>query len=179
MTRPPCAASGACSILPDTSAARRHRALRSPPAPSVATAAIRSPTAFAAEAMSRRVRIAPSPTGRLHIGNAYIALANWLYARQEGGWFLMRLDDTDRERSTAEFTEGIERDLRWLGLIWDEKAHQSARFARYAEAAERLKASARFSPCLKPPEDLTLKRKLQLQRGEPPVYDRAALKLSE
>jgi glutamyl-tRNA synthetase len=129
--------------------------------------------------MSRRVRIAPSPTGRLHIGNAYIALANWLYARQEGGWFLLRLDDTDRERSTAEFTEGIERDLRWLGLIWDEKAHQSARFARYAEAAERLKASGRLYPCFETSEELSLKRKLQLQRGEPPVYDRAALKLSE
>jgi glutamyl-tRNA synthetase len=128
--------------------------------------------------MSRRVRIAPSPTGRLHVGNAYIALANWLYARQQAdGWFLLRLDDTDRERSTAAFAEAIEADLRWLGLTWDEKASQSARLDRYAGAAERLKASGRLYPCYETPEELTLKRKLQLQRGEPPVYDRAALKL--
>jgi glutamyl-tRNA synthetase len=129
--------------------------------------------------MSQRVRFAPSPTGRLHVGNAYIALANWLYARHAGGWFLLRLDDTDRERSTAAFAEGIEADLRWLGLTWDEKASQSAHFDRYAEAAERLKASGWLYPCYETPEELTLKRKLQLQRGEPPVYDRAALKLSE
>ncbi len=129
--------------------------------------------------MRQRVRFAPSPTGRIHVGNAYIALANWLYARHAGGWFLLRLDDTDRERSTAAFAEEIEADLRWLGLAWDEKASQSARFDRYAEAAERLKASGRLYPCYETPEELTLKRKLQLQRGEPPVYDRAALKLSD
>src|SRR5690242_16817188 len=66
-----------------------------------------------------RVRFAPSPTGRLHVGNAYIALANWLHARRPGGWFLLRFDDTDRERSRVEFAEGIEADLRWLGLDWD------------------------------------------------------------
>ena len=129
--------------------------------------------------MSQRVRFAPSPTGRLHVGNAYIALANWLYAHRHGGWFLLRLDDTDRERSTAAFAEGIEADLRWLGLVWDEKAHQSARLDRYGEAADRLRRSGRLYPCYESPEELTLKRKLQLQRGEPPVYDRAALKLSE
>jgi glutamyl-tRNA synthetase len=129
--------------------------------------------------MSQRVRFAPSPTGRLHVGNAYIALANWLYARRHGGWFLLRLDDTDRERSTAAFAQGIEADLRWLGLAWDEKASQSARFDRYAEAAERLKATGRLYPCYESPEELTLKRKLQLQRDEPPVYDRAALALND
>ena len=129
--------------------------------------------------MRQRVRFAPSPTGRIHVGNAYIALANWLYARHESGWFLLRFDDTDRERSTAAFAEGIEADLHWLGLAWDEKASQSARFDRYADAAERLKASGRLYPCYESPEELTLKRKLQLQRGEPPVYDRAALALSD
>jgi glutamyl-tRNA synthetase len=128
--------------------------------------------------MSRRVRIAPSPTGRLHVGNAYIALANWLYARQAGGWFLLRLDDTDRERSTAAFAAGIEEDMRWLGLAWDEMAQQSARMARYDEAVQHLKASGTLYPCYETPEDLAIKRKLRLQRGEPPVYDRAALKLS-
>src|ERR1700758_2937054 len=98
--------------------------------------------------MSPRVRFAPSPTGRLHVGNAYIALANWLVARRQGeGWFLLRFDDTDRERSTAAFAAGIEEDLRWLGLAWDEEARQSARLARYAEAAERLKAAGRLYPC--------------------------------
>jgi glutamyl-tRNA synthetase len=128
--------------------------------------------------MSRRVRIAPSPTGRLHVGNAYIALANWLYARQAGGWFLLRLDDTDRERSTAAFAAGIEEDMRWLGLAWDEMAQQSARMARYDEAVRHLKVTGSLYPCYETPEELAIKRKLRHQRGEPPVYDRAALKLS-
>jgi glutamyl-tRNA synthetase len=129
--------------------------------------------------MAARVRFAPSPTGRLHVGNAYIALANWLHARRAGGWFLLRFDDTDRERSTTAFAEGIETDLQWLGLAWDALAHQSQRLARYAEAAERLKASRRLYPCYETPEELALKRKLQLQRDEPPVYDRAALNLTD
>jgi glutamyl-tRNA synthetase len=129
--------------------------------------------------MAVRVRFAPSPTGRLHVGNAYIALANWLHARRAKGWFLLRFDDTDRERSTAAFEQGIEADLRWLGLAWDEVAHQSERLARYAAAAAQLKASGRLYPCYETPEELALKRKLQLQRGEPPVYDRAGLKLTD
>jgi glutamyl-tRNA synthetase len=129
--------------------------------------------------MSIRVRFAPSPTGRLHVGNAYIALANWLFARHQGGAFLLRFDDTDRERSTAAFAAGIEEDLRWLGFVWDEKAHQSERFERYAAAAEQLKTAGRLYPCYESPEELALKRKLQLQRGEPPIYDRAALALSD
>jgi len=128
---------------------------------------------------SPRVRFAPSPTGRLHVGNAYIALANWLHARRNRGWFLLRFDDTDRERSSAEFAAAIAADLSWLGLDWDELAHQSERVQRYAAAAERLKAGGRLYPCYETPEELALKRKLQLQRGSPPVYDRAALALSE
>src|ERR1700746_433688 len=115
--------------------------------------------------MSPRVRFAPSPTGRLHVGNAYIALANWLFAhRQGGGWFLLRFDDTDRERSTEAFARGIEEDLAWLGLAWDETAHQSARLARYDAAAESLKAGGWLYPCYETPEELALKRKVQLQR---------------
>jgi glutamyl-tRNA synthetase len=129
--------------------------------------------------MGPRVRFAPSPTGRLHVGNAYIALANWLYAHRHGGQFLLRLDDTDRERSTAAFAEAIETDLRWLGLVWDEKASQSARMERYVDAVVRLKASGHLYACYETPEALSLKRKLQLQRGEPPVYDRAALNLGD
>ncbi|MGE5201430.1 MAG: glutamate--tRNA ligase family protein, partial [Acidobacteriota bacterium] len=88
-----------------------------------------------------KVRFAPSPTGRLHLGNARTALVNWLFARKSGGHFLLRLDDTDRERSRAEFADAIETDLRWLGLDWDDFARQSDRLDRYAAAAERLKAA--------------------------------------
>src|SRR5262249_10362469 len=126
-----------------------------------------------------RVRFAPSPTGRLHVGNIYIALANWLFTRKEGGVFVLRLDDTDRDRSTAEFAAGIEEDLRWLGLEWGEKVRQSDRFASYDAAVARLKAAGRLYPCYETPEELELRRKSQLQRHLPPVYDRAALKLTE
>ncbi|MBI2256996.1 MAG: glutamate--tRNA ligase [Proteobacteria bacterium] len=122
--------------------------------------------------MSVRVRFAPSPTGRLHVGNIYIALNNWLFARQRNGHFLLRLDDTDTERSTAEFAEGIETDLRWLGLTWDSFARQVDRIADYDVAAEKLKASGRLYPCYESAEELALKRKIHR------VYDRAALKLT-
>jgi glutamyl-tRNA synthetase len=128
--------------------------------------------------MSVRVRFAPSPTGRLHVGNIYIALANWLFARRAGGVFALRLDDTDRERSTAAFAAGIEEDLTWLGLAWQESARQSARGALYDAAAAKLKAAGRLYPCYETPEELDLKRKSQQQRHLPPVYDRAALKLT-
>jgi glutamyl-tRNA synthetase len=128
--------------------------------------------------MAARVRIAPSPTGRLHVGNIYIALANWLFARRAGGVFLLRMDDTDRERSTAAFAAGIEEDLRWLGLEWQEFARQSDRIDRYDAAAEQLKAAKRLYPCYETPEELELKRRSQQQRHLPPVYDRAALKLT-
>jgi glutamyl-tRNA synthetase len=126
-----------------------------------------------------RVRFAPSPTGRLHVGNIYIALANWLFAHQQGGTFVLRLDDTDRDRSTAEFAAGIETDLHWLGLEWQEKVRQSDRFASYDAAVAKLKAAGRLYPCYETPEELELKRRSQLQRHLPPVYDRAALKLTD
>jgi glutamyl-tRNA synthetase len=128
--------------------------------------------------MTTKVRFAPSPTGRLHLGNARTALVNWLFARKSGGRFLLRLDDTDRERSRAEFAAAIETDLRWLGLDWDEYERQSLRLDRYAAAAERLKAAGLLYPCFESAEELDLKRKLAQQRGQPWIYDRAALALS-
>jgi len=128
--------------------------------------------------MTVRVRFAPSPTGRLHVGNIYIALNNWLFAKQRNGQFLLRLDDTDIERSTAAFAQGIETDLTWLGLTWDMFQRQTERLARYDAAAARLKASGRLYPCYESAEELQLKRKVQLQQGRPPIYDRAALKLT-
>lgn len=125
------------------------------------------------------VRFAPSPTGRLHVGNTRTALVNWLYARKAGGTFLLRLDDTDDERSTEEYAKGIEEDLTWLGLTWDRFARQSDRLERYDAAVEKLKASGRLYPCYETQDELGLKRKAQLSAGRPPVYDRAALKLSE
>jgi len=129
--------------------------------------------------MTVTVRFAPSPTGRLHVGNARVALINWLFARKQGGLFILRIDDTDLERSTKEFEAAIETDLRWLGLAWDRKENQSARMQRYDEAAERLKASGRLYPCYETPEELEYKRKRQLAKGQPPVYDRAALRLTD
>ncbi len=125
------------------------------------------------------VRFAPSPTGRLHLGNAFIALVNSLFARQSGGRFLLRLDDTDRERSTSEFAAAIKSDLAWFGIGWDEFARQSDRLERYDAAIEKLKASGRLYACYETPEELALKRKAQLTAGKPPVYDRAALALSD
>jgi glutamyl-tRNA synthetase len=129
--------------------------------------------------MTVTVRFAPSPTGRLHVGNARPALINWLFARKAGGRFILRIDDTDRERSRLDHEEAIGQDLIWLGLTWDQKENQSARFARYDDVAERLRAAGRLYPCYETPEELEYKRKRQLARGVPPVYDRAALKLTE
>jgi len=128
--------------------------------------------------MTIHVRFAPSPTGRLHVGNARIALVNWLFARAQGGRFMFRLDDTDTERSTAEFAAAIEQDLRWLGLTWDGFARESDRMARYAQAIEDLKLAGRLYPAWETAEELDLKRKLQIAQHRPPVYDRAALKLT-
>ena len=126
-----------------------------------------------------RVRFAPSPTGRLHVGNIYIALNNWLFAKRQNGRFLLRLDDTDLERSTEDFAQGIRDDLTWLGLVWDEYASQVTRLAAFDAAAATLKASGRLYPCYESAEELALKRKIQLAQGKPPVYDRTALKLTE
>jgi glutamyl-tRNA synthetase len=124
------------------------------------------------------LRFAPSPTGHLHVGNARVALINWLYARSQGGRFILRYDDTDVERSKPEFAEAIARDLSWLGITWDMQARQSDRLDSYHRAAESLKQSGRLYPCYETPEELDTRRKLQMARHKPPVYDRAALKLS-
>lgn len=129
--------------------------------------------------MTVTVRFAPSPTGRLHAGNIRTALINAMFARKMGGDFILRLDDTDQERSTEAFAKGIEEDLAWLGIEWAKKLRQSGRFALYAAAVEKLKAIGRLYPAYETPEELDVKRKRQLARGRPPVYDRAALKLSD
>ena len=129
--------------------------------------------------MSVKVRFAPSPTGRLHVGNVRTALVNWLFAKGQGGAFVLRIDDTDLERSTKEFESGIETDLQWLGLTWDERYNQSERFDRYEEAAARLKAAGRLYPCYETSDELDRRRKVQLSRGLPPIYDRAALDLTD
>jgi glutamyl-tRNA synthetase len=125
------------------------------------------------------VRFAPSPTGRLHVGNVRLALVNWLFARRHGGSFLLRLDDTDLERSREEYADGIIEDLRWLGLEWNRFARESDRMDRYEDAAARLKAAGRLYPCYETAEELSLRRKSLVSRGLPPVYDRAALRLGE
>lgn len=129
--------------------------------------------------MSVRVRFAPSPTGYLHVGNIRAALLNWLFAKKEGGKFILRLDDTDPERSRPEYAEAIKEDLTWLGLLWDETYKQSAHLDKYDAAAEGLKKAGRLYPCFETEEELEIKRKMQLARKLPPVYDRAALKLSD
>ncbi|MEL6571286.1 MAG: glutamate--tRNA ligase [Pseudomonadota bacterium] len=124
-------------------------------------------------------RFAPSPTGWLHIGNLRAALFNYAIARQQGGAFILRIDDTDLERSKDEFIQGIQDDLTWLGLTWDRVEHQSARMDRYVSAKQRLIDMGRLYECFETPVELDLKRKKQLNMGKPPVYDRAALTLSE
>lgn len=117
-------------------------------------------------------RFAPSPTGNLHIGNVRTALHNWLWAKKHGGQFLLRIDDTDLERSREEYVDGLQADLRWLGLHWDGMARQSARFALYEARFEELKAKGRVYACYETPEELELRRKVLLGRGLPPVYER-------
>ncbi|KGJ16319.1 glutamate--tRNA ligase [Paracoccus sanguinis] len=124
-------------------------------------------------------RFAPSPTGHIHVGNLRTALMNWLIARKAGGTFILRLDDTDRERSKQEYADGIQRDLEWLGLTWDRIERQSDRLDRYAEAAEGLRAAGRLYEVFETPTELDLKRKKLLNMGRPPVYDRAGLGLTE
>ena len=128
--------------------------------------------------MTVKVRFAPSPTGRIHVGNVRAAVVNWLFAKGQGGQFVLRIDDTDLERSTKEYEDGIETDLKWLGLVWDERHNQSARFPVYHQAMERLKAQGRLYPAYETAEELDRRRKVQLTRGQPPIYDRAALKLT-
>ncbi|TCD06925.1 glutamate--tRNA ligase [Erythrobacteraceae bacterium CFH 75059] len=123
-------------------------------------------------------RFAPSPTGRLHVGNLRTALHNWLLARRAGGRFLLRIDDTDAERSREAYVDAIRRDLDWLGLRPDGEVRQSARLDLYKAAFARLVAEGRVYPAYETAQELELKRKVRLGRGLPPIYDRAALRLS-
>ena len=126
-----------------------------------------------------KVRFAPSPTGNLHVGNLRTALVNFLFARRQGGHFMLRIDDTDTDRSTAAFEESIRADLAWMGMSWDSEDRQSARLERYDAALQQLVADGRAYACYETPEELALKRKAQLSAGRPPVYDRAGLKLTD
>lgn len=124
-------------------------------------------------------RFAPSPTGLLHVGNIRTALHNFLLAKAAGGRFLLRIDDTDAERSKEEYVEAIRKDLAWLGLAVDGEERQSQRLSHYEEAFERLKAAGRVYRCYETSQELELRRKVLLGRGLPPIYDRAALDLTE
>ena len=124
-------------------------------------------------------RFAPSPTGYIHVGNLRTALMNYLIARKSGGTFILRIDDTDPERSKEEYVDAIKQDLEWLGLQWDRVERQSERLDRYHAAADELRQNGRFYEAFETPTELDLKRKKQLNMGKPPVYDRAALALSD
>lgn len=129
--------------------------------------------------MTVTTRFAPSPTGHLHIGNIRTALHNWMWAKKNGGRFILRIDDTDKERSKEEYVDCIRADLDWLGLNPDHECRQSDRCDRYEEEFQRLLADGRVYPCYETPQELELKRKVQLGRGLPPIYDRSALQLSD
>ena len=126
-----------------------------------------------------KVRFAPSPTGKIHIGNGRIAVLNWLFAKSQNGHFLLRSDDTDTMRSTKEFEDGIINDMKWLGLTHDSYAKQSDNIARYDAVLEHLKSIGRVYACYETGEELTLKRNLQQAQGKPPVYDRESLRLTD
>ena len=124
-------------------------------------------------------RFAPSPTGYIHVGNLRTALFNYLITRKAGGTFILRIDDTDPERSKEEYVDGIKQDLEWLGIEWDKIERQSLRLDRYEDAAQKLRDMGRFYEAFETPTELDLKRKKQMNMGKPPVYDRAALNLSD
>ncbi|MEM7459213.1 MAG: glutamate--tRNA ligase [Pseudomonadota bacterium] len=125
------------------------------------------------------VRFAPSPTGNLHVGNVRTALINWLFAKGQGGTFILRIDDTDLERSTAAYEQGIKDDLTWLGLTWGDTFKQSERFAQYDAAAEKLRDMGLLYACYETADELDRQRKLQRARGKPPIYNRAGLDLTD
>ncbi len=125
------------------------------------------------------VRFAPSPTGLIHLGNARPALFNWLFARANDGSFVLRFDDTDKERSKAEFAEAIKEDLTWLGIVPDLVVRQSERIALYDAARDRLISEGRLYPCYETGGELDRRRARARAMGRPPIYDRAALDLSE
>ncbi|MCI4664493.1 MAG: glutamate--tRNA ligase [Neomegalonema sp.] len=124
-------------------------------------------------------RFAPSPTGYLHIGNLRAALLSYLTAKKQGGEFILRIDDTDPERSKEEFVDAAKRDLEWLGLHWDRFERQSERLERYHAAADKWREMGRLYACYETQTELELRRKRQLSMGRPPVYDRAALELTD
>lgn len=129
--------------------------------------------------MNHTTRFAPSPTGRLHVGNIRTALHNWMLAQKAGGAFILRIDDTDAERSKEEYVDAIRADLTWLGLEWTREERQSQRLDAYEAAFERLRDAGRIYPAYETQQELELKRKVQLGRGLPPIYDRAALALTD
>ncbi len=126
-----------------------------------------------------KCRFAPSPTGKIHIGNARSAILNWIFCKQHNGEFILRIDDTDKSRSTKEFEDSIKLDLNWLGLDWSYTFNQSARNKIYNEKIKILKSNKRLYPCFETEEELTLKKKALLSSGKPPIYDRSSLNLSE
>lgn len=135
-----------------------------------------------------RTRIAPAPSGSIHVGNARTALYNWLFARQNGGTFVLRVEDTDKKRATDEAYEAVLEDLRWLGLEWDEGPEvggpfgpyrQSERMDRYAAAAEDLLAKGHAYRCFCTAEELAERRKQAQAEGKPPGYDGRCRRLSE
>lgn len=129
--------------------------------------------------MTPILRFAPSPTGNIHIGNSRTALVNWLYAKKHGGKFVLRFDDTDTKRSKQEYADQIKKDLDWLGIVPDRVERQSERFASYDEAAKGLREKGLLYACYETPDELDRKRKRQLARGLPPVYDRSGLSLTD
>ncbi|TPW34606.1 glutamate--tRNA ligase [Oecophyllibacter saccharovorans] len=126
-----------------------------------------------------KLRFAPSPTGSLHVGNARLAVANYLFARRHNAPLLLRMDDTDANRGRKEHEDSIRRDLKWLGIEWDEEARQSERTARYTEVVEKLKASGRLYPCFESELELRIKREQRLRAGKPPLYDRGMLNMTD
>ena len=126
-----------------------------------------------------KVRFAPSPTGYLHIGNFRTALINFLFAKNKNGHFMLRIDDTDDERSLKKYEDAIKEDLSWVGINWDSLEKQSSRLSYYDQALQKLLDKKRAYPCYETAEELSLKRKKQLSSGKPPIYDRSALNLSD
>ena len=129
--------------------------------------------------MNSLSRFAPSPTGLIHIGNARSAVLNWAYINNKKGNFILRIDDTDLERSKKEYEEKIKRDLSWLGISWNKSFNQSDRKKIYDQSIEKLKKDNRLYPCFESQEELSLKKKSQLTSGNPPIYDRSSLHLTE
>ena len=124
-------------------------------------------------------RFAPSPTGHLHLGNLRSCFLNWIFAKKNKGKFILRFDDTDKERSKEEFVASINSDLQWLKIDYQETFFQSKRVDRYDELFDKLIEKNLVYPCFESNEELEIKKKLQLKAGKPPIYDRQSLNLSK